>query len=73
MCLVAEMARGSSTFYSIIHMEETITLYCQSLLPQSFKMNGKKLVAPCKGWVIKTAILETRIYNKQKREYHLWK
>lgn len=76
MCLVTEMTdltHGSSTFYSIIHMKETITLYCQSLLPQSFEMNGKKLAAPCKGWVIKTTILETSIYNKQIRECNLWK
>lgn len=74
MCLIAaEMANGRSTSDSIIHVKETITLYCQSLLSQSFKMNGKKLVAPCKGWVIKTAIPETSIYNKQIGECNLWK
>lgn len=50
MCFVAEMIYlmcDSSTFYSIIHRKEGITFNCQHLLPQSFKTNGKKLVASC--------------------------
>ena len=38
---------GGSIFYSIIFVKEGISFNCQSLLSQSCKMNGNKLLVLC--------------------------